>query len=278
MKFYYGLICLFSVVVLMAGCTTTSITTESTNNNFNSTLWIQTASEYKATALQTYNMAGNNIDHAISDLTWTALPKQAAEFSSLPVAVILDVDETVLNNSNYQAQLVEDGVEFDPATWDRWVAMKTARAIPGAVRFINSMIDKGVEVIYITNRECRSRPGSDEACPQKQETMENLKKIGIKTVKPENLLLKSEKPEWLSEKKSRRETVAKKFRVLMLFGDDLGDFLADVKKDITALERDALVEKYESNWGSKWFMFSNPTYGSWQRVLDDPKSRHLQGY
>jgi acid phosphatase len=64
----------------------------------------------------------------------------------------------------------------------------------------------------------------------------------------------------------------------MLVGDDLGDFLPDVKKNITPLQRDALVSQYESCWGRTWYMLSNPTYGSWLRVLQDPKSDHLVGY
>jgi len=278
MKHYYGLVCLLSVGSLMTGCAVTSTTASSSNNNFNSTLWIQTASEYKANSMQTYNAALNNIERAISDLAWTSVPEQAPDMTALPAAVILDIDETVLDNSQYQAQLVLFGAEYDPETWDQWVAMKTATAVPGAVEFINSMEDMGVEVIYITNRECKSRPGSDEACPQEQDTIDNLKKVGIKVIKPDNLLLKGEKPEWSSEKKSRRAAVAKNYRVVMLFGDDLGDFLPDVSNNITSSERNELVKKYESNWGNKWFVLSNPSYGSWLRVLDDPKSKHLKGY
>jgi acid phosphatase len=173
---------------------------------------------------------------------------------------------------------VLDDAEYDPGTWDQWVAMKAAPAVPGAVEFINSMAEKGIEVIFITNRECKPRPGSDEPCPQEQNTIDNLRNVGIHVIKPDNLLLKNEKPEWSSEKKSRREAVATNYRVVMLFGDDLGDFLPNVKKNITSGERSELVRKYGSHWGTKWFMLTNPMYGSWLRVLDDPKSNHLRVY
>jgi len=267
-----------SAVSLIGGCAAPSVTTHSSNNNFNSTLWVQTASEYKANSIQAYNAAINNIERAKSDRSWSSILEQGADFASLPTAIILDIDETVLDNSQYQAQLVLNGTEFDPVTWDHWLAMKAAPAIPGAVDFINSVEAKGIEVIYITNRECKSRQGSDNACPQEQDTLDNLESVGIKNVTSANLLLKKEKPEWSSEKKSRREEIANNYRVVMLFGDDLGDFLPDVKKNITPSERNELVFKYRSNWGSKWFVLSNPNYGSWVGVLNDPKSSHLRGY
>ena len=278
MKFQYRMLWWLSAVSLIGGCAAPSVTTHSSNNNFNSTLWVQTASEYKANSIQAYNAAINNIERAKSDRSWSSILEQGADFASLPTAIILDIDETVLDNSQYQAQLVLNGTEFDPVTWDHWLAMKAAPAIPGAVDFINSVEAKGIEVIYITNRECKSRQGSDNACPQEQDTLDNLESVGIKNVTSANLLLKKEKPEWSSEKKSRREEIANNYRVVMLFGDDLGDFLPDVKKNITPSERNELVFKYRSNWGSKWFVLSNPNYGSWVGVLNDPKSSHLRGY
>ena len=279
MKYQLTLACLLAIVLMMTSCSTTSKTSSSyANINFNSTLWLQTSAEYKANALQTYNAAKHTIGRALQDSSWTAILEQAANFETLPAAIILDVDETVLDNSPFQARLVKEGVEFDPQTWDQWVAMKTAAAVPGAVDFINQVSDKGVEVIFLTNRECMPRPGSEEECPQKLDTIENLMKAGIKTVKPDNVLLKKGQPGWTSEKSSRREFVGQNYRVIMLFGDDLGDFLPNVKKNITAAERASLVNTYADNWGNKWFMLSNPTYGSWLRVLDDPKSGHLKDY
>lgn len=278
MKLHLVRVGLIAVLGLATGCTTPIETKSLTNNNLNSTLWVQTASEYKANSIQAYNSAVKSIDPAMNDTSWTSIFEQGNDYSDLPAAIILDIDETVLDNSKYTAQLVIEGTEFNPATWDEWVRMKGATAVPGAVEFINSVESKGIEVIYITNRECKSRDGSFDTCPQKEDTIDNLKKVGISKVSPERLLLKKEKPEWTSEKKTRREYVAKDYRVIMLFGDDLGDFLPDVKKNITAQERDNLVVKYSDHWGSKWFIFSNPTYGSWLRVLDDPKSNYLRGY
>ena len=269
------MICFFSIAILATGCAGSR---PNGNPTLNSTLWLQTASEYKANTIQTYTSATHNLHKAITDRSWTAALEQGTNASSLPPAIILDVDETVLDNSQYQAQLLIDGAVFDPESWDRWIAMKSAPAMPGAVDFINGASAMGVAVVYITNRECKPRSEAGLACPQETDTIENLHRIGIKEVKPENILLKSEKPGWSSEKKSRREEVASRYRILMLFGDDLGDFLPDVKKNITPMQRDRLVDEYRDHWGVKWFVFSNPVYGSWMRVLKDPKSSYLKGY
>jgi len=266
-------IAVFTVMLaLLSGCAATG------NHNLNSTLWVQSSAEYKANCVQTYNIAARNIDLALRDKSWTAAVEQRGNFSSLSPAVVMDIDETVLDNSPYQAQLIIDGTGFDPRTWDEWIALESSPAVPGAVSFIKYLKEKNVEVFFITNRECMARTGSDCRCPQEQETIDNLARVGIDGVKPEHVLMQNERSGWGSEKKSRREAIAAAYRVLMLVGDDLGDFLPDVKKDITPLQRDALVRQYQRCWGRTWYMLSNPAYGSWLRVLKDPKSSHLVGY
>lgn len=276
MNFKLATLSIFTITALLTGCATTQ--PKITNNNFNSTLWVQTAAEYEANSIQAYNSAESNIDVALRDKSWTAALEQGSNYSLLPPAIILDIDETVLDNSPYQAQLVVlDGKEFDPETWDKWIAMEAAPAVPGAVDFINSVGDLGVEVIYITNRECAVRTDGGPECPQKEDTIDNLRKVGIEEVDPNHVFLKGEQPDWTSEKKSRREEVASNHRIIMLFGDDLGDFLPDVKNNITPDQRAELVEKYSEYWGRKWFILSNPTYGSWLNILSDPKSDYLEG-
>ena len=274
MKYTHGIAVLATYFVLLSGCATTG------NNDLNSTLWIQSSSEYKANSLQLYNVAKNNIDSALNDSGWTAALEQAACSSSLPakVAVVMDIDETVLDNSKYQAKLVIDGAEWSADTWDEWISHKSASAVPGAVSFIRFLKEKNIEVIFITNRECKPRKGGDSICPQERDTIDNLGDVGISGVRPENILLQNELPGWSAEKKSRRESIVAEYRVLMLFGDDLGDFLPNVKKNITPARRDELVHKNENNWGRKWYMLSNPIYGSWLNVLEKPKSKYLVGY
>lgn len=264
---------LYSLVVLcLSGCASTK------NNNFNSTLWMQTSSEYKANSFQSYNIALANIELALADSSWSAAIEQKNNYSLLPPAVVMDIDETVLDNSKYQAKLVLKGGQYDDVTWDAWVGLRSATDVPGAVDFINEMRDRNVEVIFITNRECKKREENTSLCPQEIDTIDNLERVGISEVKPNNILLKNEVSGWASEKKNRRIFVAEKYRILMLFGDDLGDFLPDVKNNITPSERDLMVNQHRSKWGVKWYVLSNPTYGSWLRVLSEPRLQHLITY
>uniref|UniRef100_B3EQI4 Acid phosphatase (Class B) n=1 Tax=Chlorobium phaeobacteroides (strain BS1) TaxID=331678 RepID=B3EQI4_CHLPB len=272
MKNLYRSICYGVLVLFATGCASTA------NDNFNSLLWMQSSAEYKANTTQAYQAAMKHIDAAISDRSWVAAEEQTGDCSKLPPAVVLDIDETVLDNSKYMGKVVLENGEWSAVTWDEWVALKDATAIPGAVGFINAMKKKNVTVIFISNRECGKRDGSESGCMQETDTIENLAKVGVTDVFPEHVLLKGEKEGWTSEKKSRREYVAKKYRIVMLFGDDLGDFLPDVKKNITPAERDRLVEENRANWGKKWFILPNPTYGSWLNVLGDPKSQYIRVY
>ena len=153
---------------------------------------------------------------------------------------MLDVDETVLDNSPYQGQLVIDDATYEGESWDRWVALRTATEVPGVVDFIRVSQSLGVHIVFVTNRRCRTRPTTDDACPQIEDTRVNLEAIGIDT-SATTLFLRGEQPPqgcrelltdaergdgvWSSEKPSRRACVERDREMLMLFGDQLGDFI-----------------------------------------------------
>jgi len=247
-----------------------------THDNMNATLWYQTSAEFKASAIQTYQTAALQLPQAIANKSWTALPNQTTDYQQLPMAIIVDIDETILDNSPTAAQGVLLNLGYEPKRWDQWVAMAAAKAVPGAVSFVNKAETAGVKVLYISNRECEKRAGSNDSCPQKTDTLRNLKAAGIAKIDASQIWLKSEQKGWSSEKESRRLLAAKDFRILMSIGDDFGDFLPDVKKNITPEQRSALVDKYQDYWGAKWFVLANPTYGSWQTILKQPNSQYLQ--
>jgi len=272
MKHFCRLLCAAPFLLLTVGCAS------SANDNFNSLLWMQSSAEYRANTTLVYRAAMEHIDAALRDRSWTAAKEQSGDCSKLPPAVVLDIDETVLDNSRYMGKVVLENGRWSPDTWDEWVSLKEATAVPGAVAFIEAMKKKNVAVIFISNRECGRREGSESRCVQETDTIENLAKVGVVGVRPENVLLKGEREDWTSEKKSRREAVAKNYRIVMLFGDDLGDFLPDVKKNITPQERDRLVRENSGQWGRKWFVLPNPTYGSWLNILQEPRSRYIRGY
>lgn len=240
-------------------------------------LWVRTAAENRAGAIQTYAAAERMLDAALADVSWTAALEQTAGYENLPPAVILDVDETVLDNSPFNARLVRENRSFDPALWADWVGREAADPIPGAREFIEAAVQKGITVFYITNRACPQTP-SAKNCPQETATLQNLEKRGFPPIDPDRMLLKNERPGWGSEKGPRRKTVAETHRILMLIGDDLGDFIPGVRKGITPERRQALVDTHRDRWGKQWFVLSNPVYGSWRNILAEPALDNLRGY
>jgi 5'-nucleotidase (lipoprotein e(P4) family) len=263
----------FLAIVFLGACIKQQ-ETEFSNNNLYSTLWMQTAAEYIANSVMTYQAAAAFLPELINDKKHSALPQQKEGFQELPPAIILDVDETVLDNSPYQGKLVMENKPFANDTWNHWLSLKQAKAIPGAVDFLNKAQDMGVTIFYVTNRRCTAL--DNDPCPQDQQTFENLKNVGINNVNKENVLLRDEQEEWGRDKTSRREFVAENYRVIMLFGDNLADFLADTAK--TAQQRAELINQNRQRWGNSWFMLANPSYGGWQSVLEKPQETHLVTY
>ena len=205
--------------------------------------------------MQAFRAATRSIKEALLDNTVTAALEQTADYQLLPTAVIVDVDETVLDNSPFQARLVKQGKEFSPALWEEWVLEARARAIPGAKEFVEFLKEQGVELFYVTNRELKAP------------TLKNIRSDLDPDAAADHVLCKYEKPGWGSDKTPRRALIAKTHRILLLVGDDYNDFVFLGK--LGATERTQLAEKYENYWGTRWVIMSNPLYGNWERALYD---------
>lgn len=291
-----GLTVLTVLTGVISGCANTGVPAEMSapaddqHNNMNSVLWIQTGAEYQGNSIQTFQAAIDSLprlmrstgvtadlDQATAHNCQAGEPCQSLAAADLKPAVVLDVDETVLDNSPYQARLVRDGRSFSPATWDQWVAEKSALAVPGAVAFIEAATKQGFAVVYITNRSCAARPGNPDVCPQKTDTAANLISAGFPApAEYDRLILRGEKPEWdMSEKQSRRQAIAEQYRIVMLLGDDLGDLASNIKAG-SVTDRAAFVDEHAALYGRVWFQLANPTYGSWQRALGDTPTEYLR--
>jgi 5'-nucleotidase (lipoprotein e(P4) family) len=220
--------------------------------NLDATLWVQSAVEYEVVARSVYADASVDLRKLLADSSRTAALEQTEEYRSLPPAVVLDVDETVLDNSPYQARLLETGEAYNSDTWSAWVEERAARPIPGAVEFTTEAEGLGVTVFYVTNRRAHLEPA----------TRDNLEAVGFPVRSDVDVVLTRDAER---SKSSRRQAVASSYRVLMLVGDDLADFV-DVE-GLTPEERFNLARKYEDYWGNRWHMLPNPTYGSWDRAL-----------
>jgi acid phosphatase len=234
-----------------------------THENLNAVVWMQAALEYEASALQAFRLAQMQVDAALSNPAWTAAIEQTADASKLPPAVIVDVDETVLDNSYYQARMIRDRTEYSAATWDPWVQEARATAIPGAVEFTKYAASKGVTVFYVTNRTANLED------PTRRNLIAlgfPLQTAGATDAPIDTVLTRGERPEWqASAKGTRRAHIAGAYRILLLIGDDLGDFVADAGG--TVAERKAKTAPQEDWWGRRWIMVPNPSYGSWERAV-----------
>lgn len=232
------------------------------NDLLNATVWMQKAVEYKANALSVYALATLRLDAALADPTWTARPDLQSEgYESLPPAVALDVDETVLDNSAYEAGLIQRGAAFDGAQWSAFVNSASSRPIPGALAFTQYAASKGVTVYFVTNRDAAGKAG----------TAKNLKRFGFPlSDSGDTLMLRNERPEWTGNKDARFAEIAKDHRLLLLVGDNFGDFSAAASG--TPDERLAAYEADAAHFGHDWLMLANPSYGSWETAWGGARS------
>jgi len=232
-------------------------------------LWVESSAEYDALTLQAYQNATRVLDDLIADISWTALPGQTG-MEELPTAIILDVDETAISNIEFQLQL--EG-SFSHEAFDAWHNSNPAGRMPGAPEFIQAARDKDVTMFFITNRPCNELDFAPGPCPQKAITLQDLSETGIET-DSDHLMLVGEKPEWSREKRVRQELVGESHRVIMLIGDDLGDFLPCVRArpvapcpPATAEYRARISLEHQEYWGLGWHILPNPMHGSWTSFI-----------
>ena len=220
----------------------------------NAVLWMQRSVEYKATALTAFTLARIRLDQALLDPNWTAAPQeQTGAYQALPPAIVLDVDESILDNSAYQAWMTLQATTFDPKTWNAYVNTVSSRAIPGAVEFARYASSRGVKVFYVSNRVAEEEPA----------TRKNLEQLGFPMGgDADTMLMARKQPDWGSAKGSRRAFIAKRYRILLNVGDNLGDFVDDYRG--TEAERLKVLEKHKERWGREWIMIANPSYGSFE--------------
>jgi acid phosphatase len=239
------------------------------NDNLNAVLWTQHSVEFKGNAETAFALARIRLDQALRNRKWTAAPaEQTGKFGRLPPAVVLDVDETLLDNSAYQAWNVTAGTDFDPKTWTAFVNSKSSLPIPGALEFAQYAAAKGVTVFYVTNRSKEEEPATRENLEMYKFPLSN---------KSDTVLTAQEQPDWKSAKGTRRAFIAKDYRILLDIGDNFGDFVDDYKG--TEDERQKIWEDNRERWGREWIVIANPTYGSFEstpykndfKLTDDEK-------
>jgi 5'-nucleotidase (lipoprotein e(P4) family) len=242
-----------------------------TYENLNAVLWIQTSVEYQATAAQTYHSAELALLRGLRNPHWTAALEQNANFATLPPAVILDLDETVLDNSVFRARLVATSQQYTPAAWTKWENEQSSGLIPGAMHFLQFAHDHEVATLYITNRTCDPTKADDS-------TVKLLRSLHV-PLEPVTDRLFCSRGDDDADKTGRRSECSAKYRILLLIGDQLPDFLQIPPEFANLNGRQKLYEAHEGLWGERWFQLPNPTYGSWEGAVGytvDQKLSHLR--
>ncbi|MGM0904421.1 MAG: 5'-nucleotidase, lipoprotein e(P4) family [Bacillota bacterium] len=217
-------------------------TTSAVNGHFiNSLLWSQQSGEARALYYQAFNLADMLLENDLADKSVTKKR-----------AIIVDVDETVLSNSPYMARLALEGKDPLTAYWYEWVDNAEAKAVPGAVEFLNKAAEKGVDIFYISNRPLANIPG----------TMKNLKKEGFPQVEKSHILFKDQE----NSKEPRRQKVEETHHVVLLMGDTLIDF-SDALEKPNNKDRQKAVDEYKEKFGRSFIVLPNPMYGYWLNNL-----------
>ncbi|MEE1945988.1 5'-nucleotidase, lipoprotein e(P4) family [Pedobacter sp. KR3-3] len=206
----------------------------------NAILWQQYSGEYKALSFQAYNFARLSLKEAL----WS-------QANGKPNCVIVDADETILDNSAFQGHEVKNGVSYVQADWTKWTSLAAADTVPGALAFLKFAASKKVETFYVTNRDEADRAG----------TLKNLQKFGFPYADEAHLILKTT----TSDKEPRRQKIAEKYNILLLCGDNLSDFSnifyregKDTKEQVNAMQQE---------FGTRFIVLPNPMYGDWEKLL-----------
>lgn len=204
-----------------------------------SVLWQQLSGEYKALCYQAFNLAKLQLDKILLE----------NNDQEKPLAIIADIDETLLDNSPFNAKMIKTDKEYSKESWVEWGLLKNAKPVPGAVEFLKYAESKGVQVFYISNRYV----------VQQEETKENLAKVGFPFVDDDHIFLREKS----SGKEERRKMVVKDNKVVMLFGDNLSDF-AEIFDGKRTKERNQIVESFKDRFGAEFIVLPNPMYGDWE--------------
>ena len=219
-------------------------------------LFKRTSAEYKANTFQIYSSAKSNIDKALADKSWTALLNQKENYQNLPPAIILDIDETVLDNSEHQVRSIKNGTSY-PIGWKEWVSEESAGALPGVKEYLSYADAKGIKIFYVTNR----------THDLEEYTRNNIKSLELPLDNDIDVLLMKNEKGWTSDKTSRRDLISKDYRVIQIFGDQLDDFMPSQDTATTINNRKMLIDNHSNMWGEKWYMLINPMYGEWEEAL-----------
>jgi 5'-nucleotidase (lipoprotein e(P4) family) len=236
------------LALLLSGFCSTVVVGQKADNEYQAggVLWMQTSGERAALCYQAFTVARMVLDRDLR-----------GNHTRMKRAVVVDVDETIMDNSRYQAWQVKNRQGFSDQTWLEWVNRAEATAIPGAVQFLNYANSRGVRVFYITNRKAAEKNG----------TVTNLRKLGFPNVNDETLMVRTDPNS--SSKEPRRQSVSRSYRIVLLMGDNLNDFSDVFENAKTVDARLNVVDQNKTKFGARFIVLPNPMYGDWENAIYD---------
>ncbi|MEO6906166.1 MAG: 5'-nucleotidase, lipoprotein e(P4) family [Ginsengibacter sp.] len=236
------------ILLFSTSCIAPRVSITNTNSSGNlvidgktfATAYQQRAAEYKALCYQAFNIAHERIEE---------FNRQRSPKSKV---IMTDIDETILNNSPYQAHQLLEGKDYDPVSWKDWTSKGEADTVPGALHFLQFASAAGIEIFYVTNREENEREG----------TLKNLKKFNFPNADNQHLLLKGN----ISSKEPRKNSIAETHTIVLLMGDNMNDFSFLFEKK-NSDERDKVADSFAADFGNHFIVLPNPVYGDWESSL-----------
>lgn len=231
------------VVSIINACTNENknLNEPSQEHLINAVTWYQHSAEMKAIYYQSFNLAKIQL-----------LKNKANSENTKPKAVVVDIDETMLDNSPFEAKCIETGKPYSKESWNKWVSQIAAIALPGAKDFSKFAEENDIEIFYISNRSVKNF----------DVTLQNLKNEGFAFADSSHLLLKTNE----SSKKARRAIASENYEIILLIGDNLGDF-SDIFEDRANNFGFDTVEKMKEEFGKRYIILPNPMYGAWEKAI-----------
>jgi 5'-nucleotidase (lipoprotein e(P4) family) len=212
----------------------------------NAVLFMQTSAEFRALSYQAFNIAKQTLDRDLRRRTRDRRKR----------AVVVDIDETVLDNSPYQGWQILNNKDYVLETWYQWTGRAEAKAIPGAVDFLRYANSRGVRVFYVSNRD---------KTKELEPTMKNLRDLNFPDVSEQTVMLREKE----SSKQPRRDLISTRQRIVLLVGDNLSDLAKDFEvRDIPG--RYLAVDHTRARFGADFIVLPNMMYGSWENALFPP--------
>lgn len=234
--------------LLLGSCCATKNTTETAattaveskliaNGKLWSSYFQQNAAEYDALCLQAFNVAQLRLDEAV------------AKKGSKPLAIVTDIDETFLDNSPFETYCAKKGISYSQKDWEEWTALGDAKPLAGALEFFKYADRQGVAIFYVTNRKENEREG----------TATNLHKYDFPLPSDSRLILRTAE----KSKENRRQQIAKDYDIVLFMGDNLSDFDKDFDARTPEGRKEA-VTKNKAEFGKRYIVFPNFSYGDWE--------------